>query len=223
MTIFLNPYKVKNISIELTKTCLFWSFWSHLNRKNSFESVIISNFSLWPLIIRIVYHDFIASKFSISNIFFPAMIVILGPIYSNLTSSFSSDTILNLAVVCLSIRIIFYDFYLGSFTAISLNSALFGAIILSSRLDTSFSAAILVASALCIFRHTCQLSNRAVTYVYISQLAQTVFNGEFKTSIFSVLFQFIFCILGPYLICHPMFLKNKNRIYGIWDEAEIRI
>ena len=177
--------------------------------------------------IYILLGDFERSKMPIQQVvltclFFPSVIIILGPIYADLTSSISSDTILNLAIASLVIRLLFYDYNNGTYTAVSLNSALFGAIILSSRLQTSLAATILVGCALIIFRWSMRMStgNQVVIFCLL-QLSQAVFNHDYQLAALSALLQFCFCILGPYLLCHDHFLKRKNRIYGLWDEAEM--
>jgi len=84
-------------------------------------------------------------------IFFPSVIIILGPIYADLTSSISSDTILNLGFISFLSRLLFYDYEKGETTAVSLNSALFGAIILSSRLGRKLTKQILPERQLVLY------------------------------------------------------------------------
>ena len=60
-----------------------------------------------------------------------------SPIYSDLTSSVSSDSIFNLAISSFVSRFLFFDFETARATPTSFNSAIFGAIILSSQLENS--------------------------------------------------------------------------------------
>jgi len=158
------------------------------------------------------------TRVALATTFLSSVIIILSPIYADLTSSISSDTILNLATLSFVTRLLFYDYDKGSYTAVSLNSAVFGAIILSSRLQTSFAATILVISALLMFRSSrCQFP----VAFYAFYLVQTLARGDLHQAAFSLILQFIFCILGPFLLRDKYFLRDKNRIYGIWDEAEM--
>ena len=42
------------------------------------------------------------------------------------------------------------------------------------------------------------------------------------TCLFHVITQFLFCFVGPFLLT-SVFIKHKNNLYGIWDEAEMNL
>ena len=46
----------RNISVELTKTFLFWSLWSHMMRDGyTFEKIVLTNFTLWPRLVELIW------------------------------------------------------------------------------------------------------------------------------------------------------------------------
>ena len=65
------------------------------------------------------------------SIFFFSLMRLLSPLYISLTVSISSDTIYNLALVSLISRLLFHNYSSGRYTAFSLNSGLFGSILLA--------------------------------------------------------------------------------------------
>ncbi|CAG5102227.1 Oidioi.mRNA.OKI2018_I69.chr1.g201.t1.cds [Oikopleura dioica] len=118
----------KILSLELTKTFLFLSLWRKLmdrpsSEELSFSSLIFNNLALFPFILSTIYSN--RSRIP-SAVFYFALILVLSPIYANLTTSISTDTILNLAMFSFTLRYLAFDFSTNEPGAVSRNSALFG-------------------------------------------------------------------------------------------------
>ena len=76
------------------------------------------------------YKDLFKIEFK-HSIFFFSLMRLLSPLYISLTVSISSDTINYLALVSLISRLLFHNYSSGRYTAFSLNSGLFGSILLA--------------------------------------------------------------------------------------------
>ena len=103
--------------------------------------------------------------------FFMSLLFLLSPIYSSLTGlasqnlpfltsdpklrpwkvSISSDTINNLSGILMIIRLLFHDYTSARYTAVSLNSGLFGSILLASRLHRNAVHCMYVCMYVCIY------------------------------------------------------------------------
>ena len=82
----------KILSLELTKTFLFLSLWRKLmdrpsSEELSFFSLIFNNLALFPFILSPIYTN--RSRIP-SAVFYFALILVLSPIYANLTTSIST-------------------------------------------------------------------------------------------------------------------------------------
>lgn len=182
----------------------------------SFISLFLQNFALLPFIFSTIYANRRSFR---SAIFFFALILALSPIYANLTTSISSDTILNLAMFSFSLRYLSYDFTTNQAGAVSRNSALFGAILLSSRLENALDSVIIVGTALLLFSSSSNLSEHRI--FFFLQFVQVALLNQKSLIFLSCFLQFMICVVGPFLISSKAALSWKNNVYGIWDEAEL--
>ena len=213
------------LSLELTKTFLFLSLWHELKNRPSSENLsffpfFLQNFALLPFLFSAI---FVRRNFRriFAALFYFALIVALSPVYANLTTSISSDTILNLAMFSFSLRFVSYDFSSNKPGAVSRNSALFGAIVLSSRLENAFDSVIMVATALILFSNSSSFSEHRICFFL--QLFQVALLNQKSLIFISCFLQFMICVAGPFLISSKTALNWKNNVYGIWDEAELSL
>ena len=178
---------------------------------------------------------------------------LLSPLYISLTVSISSDTINNLALVSLISRLLFHNYSSGRYTAFSLNSGLFGSILLvgirrlvhtavksvgmfnntrnpdkASRLKSQNDAVFIILLGLLCFRRspirsqTSESTNQNLFWavgLFSAHILQTI---PSVTCLFHLITQFLFCFVGPFLLT-SVFIKYKNNLYGIWDEAEMNL
>ena len=93
---------------------------------------------------------------------------------------------------------------------------------LLSNLSLS-AAACLVASALAIFRSIQFSSKYELLFYLLLQVTQSIFLAQVQQAVFLLFCQTCICAVGPFLLCQNVFLRGKNRIYGIWDEAEMNL
>lgn len=213
----------KVLSLELTKTFLFLSLWRELVNRPSSENLsflpfFLQNFALLPFLFSTI---FVHRNYFFPALFYFALIVALSPIYANLTTSISSDTILNLAMFSFSLRFVSFDFSSNAPGAVSRNSALFGAIVLSSRLENAFDSVIMVATALILFSNSSSFSDHRI--FFFLQLFQVALLNQKSLIFISCFLQFMICVAGPFFISSKTALNLKNNVYGIWDEAELSL
>jgi len=210
------------LSIEISKTFIFWSCWSNFENEKSF----FSNFTLIPIVL-LYSKDLFKIEFK-HSIFFFSLMRLLSPLYISLTVSISSDTINNLALVSLISRLFFHNYSSGRYTAFSLNSGLFGSILLASRLKSQNDAVFIILLGLLCFRRspirsqTSSSTNRnlfSAVGLFSAHILQTI---PSVTCLFHLITQFLFCFVGPFLLT-SVFIKHKNNLYGIWDEAEMNL
>ena len=100
-----------------------------------FQSNVLSPYIHGRLVIKAqgnikTYKDLFKIEFK-HSIFFFSLMRLLSPLYISLTVSISSDTINYLALVSLISRLLFHNYSSGRYTAFSLNSGLFGSILLA--------------------------------------------------------------------------------------------
>ena len=114
---------------------IFIKFYSHSNGPSLFERNWFSRISrtasfklVWRYLLNLK-KDLFKIEFK-HSIFFFSLMRLLSPLYISLTVSISSDTINNLALVSLISRLLFHNYSSGRYTAFSLNSGLFGSILL---------------------------------------------------------------------------------------------
>ena len=176
---------------------------------------------------------------------------LLAPLYISLTVSISSDTINNLALVSLISRLLFHNYSSGRYTAFSLNSGLFGSILLvgirrqvrqvrpkdkqctrnpdkASRLKSQNDAVFIILLGLLCFRRspirsqTSESTNQNLYWAVGLLSAHILQTIPSVTCLFHLITQFLFCFVGPFLLT-SVFIKYKNNLYGIWDEAEMNL
>lgn len=160
---------------------------------------------------------------------------VAAPILRTLTSSFSGDTIHALAITFSSIHLTFHDYaYVNSETGsfggtLSLNAAMFMAIILASRLNNiELVVALLLLAVICfsLFPGTARLVKKRSLNLHllltcIQWLAASVALFYLDTALF-VAYEagmFIMWILGPYIYFYMQVYKKSMR--GPWDIAEV--
>lgn len=167
-----------------------------------------------------------------SCVIFLAFGYIFSPILKNLTKTISTDTIYAMVTLMMLTHVLFQDYGADAAvvsSSLSLNSALFAAVCLSSRLPTVLHTFALMILAVKIFvliplmRKTFQKNIYGmliITTLYII----TVLSSLYCISIpYAILFAVlcIFCnILFPAIFVH--FQKYKENIFGPWDEAVVK-
>lgn len=160
---------------------------------------------------------------------------IAAPVLRTLTSSFSGDTIHALAITFSSIHLTFHDYaYVNSETetfagTLSLNAAMFTAIILASRLNNiELVVALLFLAVICfsLFPSTARIVKKRSLNLHL--LLTTIQWFAASVALFyldSALFaayesgMFIIWILGPFLYFYMQVYKKSMR--GPWDIAEV--
>ncbi|XP_054724061.1 phosphatidylinositol N-acetylglucosaminyltransferase subunit C-like [Uloborus diversus] len=170
--------------------------------------------------------------FTKSCVIFLGFGYIFSPILKDLTKTVSTDTIYAMTSLMLIVHVFFQDY--GAEAAIvssslSVNSALFAAVCLSSRLPTVFHTFALVILAvkifvlLPLFRRAFKESNISMflntVMLFITDLVILVYLSLFYAILFTVLC-FVINILCPSLFVYCQ--KYKDNIFGPWDEAIVR-
>jgi len=160
---------------------------------------------------------------------------VAAPVLRTLTSSFSGDTIHALALTFSTIHLTFHDYaYVNSETSsfsgtLSLNAAMFTAIILASRLNNiELVVALLFLAVICfsLFPSLARLVkkrslNLHVLLTAIQWIAASVALFYLDTALF-VAYEsgiFIIWLLGPYVYFYMQVYKKSMR--GPWDIAEV--
>lgn len=208
-----------NLSIEISQTFIFWAVWANLAMKKS----LLVNFALCPLMVVFVKRELLNLSIK-HSIFFMSLLFLLSPIYSSLTVSISSDTINNLSGFFMLVRLLFHDYINAHYTAVSLNSGLFAAILLASRLASHNQTVLIILLGLLLFRKTPKNTANFALVLFLFHLAQqSLYSRHCGLQItLHILAQVLLCFIGPYLLT-TVFIKHKNNIYGIWDEAEMKL
>jgi phosphatidylinositol glycan class C protein len=158
----------------------------------------------------------------------------LAPVLYKLTDTISTDTIHTTSSVMLFLHLLFHNYNsCGGMAAyssnpLSLNAALFAAVCLASRLDSSSDAFALLAVSVSafalfpIFRTGLQGNHAVLVAVFVSavviSLALVVSAGFAFASGFSLLFV---TVVSPWLFVH--WQSYKDTIHGPWDEAVPKI
>lgn len=149
---------------------------------------------------------------------------IFSPLLHTLTDSISTDTIFSTTGFVMFLHLIFFDYGISAFMvsrAISLNAAIFGAICLASRLSSSLHAFVLLTLSTIFFALVPILVNKFWTPWWV--IPFTVVCSCFLYTIsMPVLVTYLLTLFFLNLVCPYLFVKqqkNKNNIYGPWDEA----
>ena len=162
-----------------------------------------------------------------------ALTAYLSPILKTLTHTISTDTIYAMTVLALLAHLLFHEYNMKESVvasqAASLNSALFAAVCLASRLESTSHAFTTILQALVQFGFWPILRTElCIRYQHILQWCTSIV----IVLIFSVwLFihpfaAFVFCVSCILVsFCAPFLLvcmqSQKNTVHGPWDEAVI--
>lgn len=167
-----------------------------------------------------------------SCVIFLAFGYIFSPILKDLTKTISTDTIYAMVTLMMLTHVLFQDY--GAEAAVvssslSLNSALFAAVCLSSRLPTVMHTFALMILAVKLFvlvplsRRTLQKNVRGmltITSVYILTDLIALYYISVPYMILFAILCFFCNILFPAIFVH--FQKYKENIFGPWDEAVVK-
>ncbi|XP_035216358.1 phosphatidylinositol N-acetylglucosaminyltransferase subunit C-like [Stegodyphus dumicola] len=155
-----------------------------------------------------------------------------SPILKALTETISTDTIYAMVTLMMLTHVLFQDY--GAEAAIvsqslSLNSALFAAVCLSSRLPTVMRTFALVILAVMVFvvlpllRHRFQKNISGfliITGIFIITVLIALFYISTTYAVLFVLLCFSVNVIFPTLFVHCQ--KYKENIFGPWDEAVVK-
>lgn len=149
---------------------------------------------------------------------------IFSPLLHTLTDSISTDTIFSTTGFVMFLHLVFFDYGMPAFIvsrAISLNAAIFGAICLASRLSSSLHAFVLLTLSTIFFALIPILMDKfwAPWWVIPFTLICSYFLYyiSMPVLVIYILMLFFLNLICPYLFVQQQ--KNKNNIYGPWDEA----
>ncbi|XP_054277878.1 phosphatidylinositol N-acetylglucosaminyltransferase subunit C-like isoform X2 [Macrosteles quadrilineatus] len=152
---------------------------------------------------------------------------ILSPVLKTLTESISTDTIYATTVFMMSVHLIFFDYGVKALivsSSLSLNSAIFGAICLSSRLPSSFHVFILLCLTVeCFVMLPLVLAKVEGSFGTLFTLTCLTVYSLWTVS-FTMTVLFVLVVLFINVLCPVWFLKwyrYKENIYGPWDEAVV--
>jgi len=174
-----------------------------------------------------LFHDLITSVLLL------ALTAYLSPILKTLTHTISTDTVYAMTVLALLAHLLFHEYStkesVVASQAASLNSALFAAVCLASRLESTSHAFATVLQALVQFGFWPILRRELyVRYNYAFQYCTAVtiillFFAWLGTQMFVAYTFCISCLMVSF--CAPFLLVcmqgQKNTVHGPWDEAVI--
>lgn len=154
---------------------------------------------------------------------------VLSPVLKTLTESISTDTIYATTVFMMTIHLIFFDYgvkVLIVSSSLSLNSAIFGAICLASRLPSSFHVFILLSITVeCFVMLPLVLAKFEVSFVTLFLITLLTFYSLWTISL-TMTILFVLAVLFINVLCPIWFHKwyrYKDNIYGPWDEAIVSL
>ena len=170
-----------------------------------------------------------------TTVLFGVYLRIAAPVLRTLTSSFSEDTIHALAITFSTVHLVFHDYaYVNSRTesfagTVSLNAAMFTAIILASRLENiELVVAFLLLAVICfsLFPGIARLVKKKSLKLHLlltglQWLAASVALYFLDTTLFVVyqIGMLVLWLLGPYMYYSMQVYKKALR--GPWDIAEV--
>jgi phosphatidylinositol glycan class C protein len=178
------------------------------------------------------------NQITIKQLFQNAFILLIclrvaSPLLQTLTSSFSGDTIHALAFAFATLHLVFYDYILDSesgFGALSLNAAMFTAILLASRLHNIESVSmfmLLAVSCFLLYPSTSRIiKGKSIILHFIVTLILEIIASILLWYIDRPLFAIYgVCILFILLVCPLWLLKMqtfKKAFHGPWDLVEVQ-
>lgn len=154
---------------------------------------------------------------------------ILSPVLKTLTETISTDTIYSTTVCTMLIHLIFFDYGVPALivsSSLSLNSAIFGAVCLASRLPTPIAVTAFIHVTVQCF---------ALAPLFLTRIGSSFFSLIFiitataaLLSTVSLIMTLLFFILIFFIniVCPYLFIKlysYKENIHGPWDEAVISV
>lgn len=173
------------------------------------------------------------NQITIKQLFQNAFILLIclrvaSPLLQTLTSSFSGDTIHALAFIFATLHLVFYDYILDSesgFGALSLNAAMFTAILLASRLhnvETVSMFMLFAVSCFLLYPSTSRIiKGKSIILHFIVTLILEIVASVLLWYIDRPLFAIYgVCILFILLVCPLWLLKMqmfKKAFHGPWD------
>lgn len=167
-----------------------------------------------------------------SCIIFLAFGYIFSPILKDLTKTISTDTIYAMVTLMMLTHVLFQDYGADAAvvsSSLSLNSALFAAVCLSSRLPTVLHTFALMILAVKLFvlvpllRKTFQKNIKGMLIITSIYIVTDLISLYYISTPYMILFA-VLCIscnvLFPAIFVH--FQKFKENIFGPWDEAIVK-
>lgn len=234
---------VSMVAQQLTLVTIFFAVYKLSKNEGSIFS-IINVLNLLLLILGFCFHLYfdggnlkIISTLQ-NTLLFGIYLRVAAPILHTLTHSFSGDTIHALAITFSTIHLVSYDYNLKgkndqkenrSAGILSLNAAMFTAIILASRLKNIETVASFLLLAILLFVLFPEVGRKIKSYsinlhlilTFSKWLIASVLLYFLDKTLFYV-YQILMCILcfvGPLLFVNMLSYKKAFR--GPWDIAEI--
>lgn len=153
----------------------------------------------------------------------------LSPVLKTLTESISTDTIYATTVVMMTVHLIFFDYGVKVpivSSSLSLNSAIFGAVCLASRLPSSPHVFILLFITIeCFVLLPLVLAKIGSSFLTLILIVSLTLYSVWTVS-FGMTVLFVSVVLFINILCPFWYLKwfrYKDNIYGPWDEAIVSI
>jgi phosphatidylinositol glycan class C protein len=238
------------IAQQVTVVSIFLSIYKYIVLANGSTKVLF-NIGVIDLILLIIGYlidrilsiednNKITKKMNIiellkSSLLFIICLRIVAPILQTLTSSFSDDTINALAITFATLHLVFYDygFVIGEYESfsgtISLNAAVFTAVLLASRLSNIQTVVVFVLLAIICFSlfpmiariiKRCSMSLHLIltfTLMTISSLLLWFLDKTLFT-VYEIIILFLWIICPLWFMQH---LQFKNGYKGPWDIAPL--
>ncbi|KAI3635095.1 hypothetical protein MIR68_006661 [Amoeboaphelidium protococcarum] len=215
-----------NISIEALIT------------RNLIGSVICYMFWIWSInrYVKMAKPHHSVCKVLKASVLFFIILIALSPILKTLTQDTSDDTIYALSTIVFTMNLLFHDYtsvepgatrYPG---ALSLNAAIFGSVLLASRLSSSLNVFGLMLFAvtwfglLPIFRRSMVVYSKGSLMLNLLLLACGTYMLHQVSTIMVHLYLTMYAFIT--FVC-PFWLiwiqRYKNEIKGSWDEMKLMI
>lgn len=156
----------------------------------------------------------------------------LSPVLQTLTATISTDTIYAMAVIMMTVHLIFFDYgvrVLIVSRSLSINATTFGSLCLASRLPSPFHTFVLLTTAVESFV-LCPLllnkiENKTIRISIVGFMIAICIYSLYKISVIMAL-MFTTAVIFINVVCPYLFvswLSYKENIYGPWDEAVISL
>ena len=231
------------IAQQVTVVAIFLSIYKYIVRANGSTKVLFNIGSIDFLLVAVGYFidriltiEQTAKKLSILELLqyvllFVVCLRIAAPILQTLTSSFSDDTINALAITFATLHLVFYDygFVIGEYESfsgtISLNAAVFTAVLLASRLSNIPTVVVFVLLAIIcfsLFPMTARIIKRSSMLLHLLltfslMVIASLLLWFLDKTLFTVYEVIIFFL---WIICPLWFMQMlpfKRALKGPWD------